>query len=64
MNWILELRKKLSIPHTLEELINDESQIKKMSIMAKEDPSTGGNPVELDVIDFEELYQNSFDGKL
>ena len=44
MNWILELRKKLSIPHTLKELINDESQIKKMSVMAKEDPSTGGNP--------------------
>jgi alcohol dehydrogenase len=64
MNWILELRKKLSIPHTLKELINDESQIKKMSIMAKEDPSTGGNPVELDVIDFEELYLNSFNGKL
>ena len=64
MNWILELRKKLSIPHTLKELINDESQIKKMSIMAKEDPSTGGNPVELDVIDFEELYHNSFNGKL
>ena len=35
-----------------------------MSVMAKEDPSTGGNPVELEVSDFEELYQNSFDGKL
>jgi len=64
MNWILELRIKLSIPHTLKELINDESQIKKMSIMAKEDPSTAGNPVKLEVSDFEELYRNSFHGTL
>ena len=64
MNWILDLREKLSIPHTLKELINDDSQIKKMSIMAKEDPSTGGNPVALEVSDFEELYQNSFNGRL
>ena len=64
MSWILELREKLSIPHTLKDLINDDSNFKKMSVMAKEDPSTGGNPVELEVSDFEELYQNSFDGKL
>ena len=64
MNWILELREKLSIPHTLKDLINDDSNFKKMSVMAKEDPSTGGNPVELEISDFEELYQNSFNGKL
>ena len=64
MSWILELREKLSIPHTLKDLINDDSNFKKMSVMAKEDPSTGGNPLELEVIDFEELYHNSFNGKL
>ena len=64
IEWVLELREKLSIPHTLKDLINDDSNFKKMSVMAKEDPSTGGNPVELEVSDFEELYQNSFDGKL
>ena len=64
MNWILELREKLSIPHTLKDLINDDSNFKKRSVMAKEDPSTGGNPVELEISDFEELYQNSFNGKL
>ena len=64
MNWILDLREKLSIPHTLKDLINDDSNFKKMSIMAKEDPSTEGNPVKLEISDFEELYHNSFKGKL
>ena len=64
MNWILELREKLSIPHTLKDLINDDSNFKKMSVMAKEDPSTGGNPAELGISDFEKLYQDSFYGKL
>ena len=64
MNWILDLREKLSIPHTLKDLINDDSNFKKMSIMAKEDPSTEGNPVKLEILDFEELYHNSFKGKL
>ena len=34
LNWILELRKTLNIPHTLKELINDEANFNKMSEMA------------------------------
>ncbi len=64
MAWILELRKKLSIPHTLEELIHDDSKFDEMSKMAKEDPSTGGNPILYEVSDFYNLYQNSFKGIL
>ena len=64
MDWILYLRKKLSIPHTLKELINDDTNLNKMSIMAKDDPSTGGNPIDLEIPDFEDLYKKSFDGIL
>ena len=64
MNWILDLRKQLSIPHTLKELINDDSKFAEMSKMAKDDPSTGGNPILLDVDDFLNLYSDSFDGIL
>ena len=56
--------KKLSIPHTLKELINDDTNLNKMSIMAKDDPSTGGNPIDLEIPDFEDLYKKSFDGIL
>ena len=64
MSWILDLRKQLSIPHTLAELIDDDSKFTEMSKMAKEDPSTGGNPIKLEVSDFFNLYQDSFKGTL
>ncbi len=64
MSWILDLRKKLSIPHTLKELIDDDSKFTEMSKMAKNDPSTGGNPIPFEVSDFLDLYQDSFKGIL
>ena len=64
MKWILDLREKLLIPHTLKELINDNSKFKQMSVMAKDDPSTGGNPIKLESADFLDLYINSYNGNL
>jgi len=64
MNWILYLRKELSIPHTLKELIQDDSKFEEMSKMAKNDPSTGGNPIPLEIKDFYNLYKDSFSGIL
>ena len=64
MNWILDLRNKLSIPHTLRELIEDDSKFEEMSKMAKDDPSTAGNPISLEVSDFYNLYKDSYTGKL
>ena len=64
MKWILDLREKLLIPHTLKELINDNSKFEKMSVMAKDDPSTGGNPIKLESADFLDLYINSYNGNL
>ena len=64
LDWILDLRKLLSIPHTLKELIDDNSNFEKMSIMALNDPSTSSNPIKLNENDFLKLYQDSFEGKL
>ena len=64
MKWILDLREKLLIPHTLNELINDNSKFEQMSVMAKDDPSTGGNPIKLESADFLDLYINSYNGNL
>ena len=64
LNWILELRKTLNIPHTLKELINDEANFNKMSEMAFNDPSTGSNPIALDKKDFLNLYEKSYNGTL
>ena len=64
LDWILDLRKSLSIPHTLKELIEDDSNFEKMSVMALNDPSTSSNPIKLNEKDFLKLYQNSYDGIL
>ena len=64
MKWILDIRKELEIPHTLKELINDNTKFDEMSKMALQDPSTGGNPISFNENDFLELYQNSYEGRL
>ena len=64
LEWILQLRKDLLIPHTLKELIEDDSKFNTMSKMALDDPSTGGNPTKLSQKDFEILYQNAYEGNL
>ena len=64
MNWILELRKSLDVPHTLKDLIGEDSKFETMSVMALNDPSTGSNPVELTKEDFLQLYKESFNGVL
>ena len=60
MSWLLHLRKELLIPHTLKELIQEDSKFEEMSKMAKDDPSTGGNPIPLEINDFYNLYKDSY----
>ena len=64
MNWILDLRKILEIPHTLKDLIGENINFEEISKMALNDPSTGGNPIALNQEDFIQLYKNAYDGKL
>ena len=65
LKWILDLRKKLNIPHKLSELIKEEDlELDRLSKMALNDPSTGGNPKKLTEKDMKILYQHSMSGKL
>ena len=65
LNWILDLRKKLKIPHTLSEVIDEKKiDLNKISKMALDDPSTSGNPKKLSLSDMRKLYENSLKGEL
>ena len=65
LNWILELRNELNIPHKLSEVINeDHFDLQLLSKMALEDPSTSTNPIKLHLEDMKKLYQQSFKGDL
>ena len=65
LKWILDLRKKLNIPHKLSEVIKEEDlELDRLTKMALTDPSTGGNPKKLTEKDMKILYQHSMTGKL
>ena len=63
LEWILDLRKQLLIPHTLKEL-NVKFDFDKLSKMALVDPSTPTNPIVLSQEDMKVLYLNSYEGNL
>ena len=65
IQWIIDLRKKLNIPHKLSEVISEKDlEIDKLSKLALEDPSTGGNPKKLTLDDMKIMYEYSMSGKL
>ena len=65
INWVLVLRKRLNIPHKLSEVIKEKDlQLDRLSKMALDDPSTGGNPKKLTEADMKIMYQYSMSGTL
>ena len=65
LNWVLELREELNIPHMLSEVISeDKFSLELLSKMALEDPSTATNPRKLSLDDMKKLYEHSMKGNL
>jgi alcohol dehydrogenase class IV len=65
IDWVVELRKDLKIPHKLSEVLDEKKfDLDKLSQMALDDPSTGGNPIKLSKSDMKIMYEHSLSGKL
>ena len=65
LDWILELRKDLNIPHALSEVISeDKFDLEMLSKMPLDDPSTATNPRLLNLEDMKKLYDHSMKGNL
>ena len=65
LQWILELRKELNIPHKLSEIVDvNKINLEQLSVMALEDPSTSTNPRTMSKDDMKALYEHSISGKL
>ena len=53
------------MPHKLSEVIDKKDlQLDRLSKMAMEDPSTGGNPKKLTETDMKTMYEHSMSGTL
>ena len=65
LEWILELRKELNIPHKLSDVIEtNKMNLDDFSKMALDDPSTSSNPKKLTINDMKVMYEHSISGKL
>jgi len=65
IQWIMNLRKEFNIPHKLSDVVDEEKiDLDKLSEMAFDDPSTGGNPKKLTKEDMKTMYQHSISGEL
>jgi alcohol dehydrogenase class IV len=64
LQWILELRQDIGIPHTLAGLNVDDARFDLMSEMAAKDPTADGNPRPLDAATCRQLYEQTLVGRL
>ena len=65
LEWILDLRKDLNIPHKLSDVMDCKNiNLDELSLMAFEDPSTEGNPKKINQKDLKEMYEKSISGNL
>ena len=64
LNWVLNFRSRLKIPHTLAEIDLNEDQAELMGELAHADPVAGGNPIALEVADYQQIYRNAVNGKI
>jgi alcohol dehydrogenase class IV len=64
MDFVLGLREELKIPHTLEELILDDSRFAELAKMAETDPTAGGNPIPLTAANCQQMFETAYAGRL
>lgn len=64
IGWVLGLRQRLGIPHTLAELGIDTRQADKVGRMAVADPSSGTNPVAFDADEYRGIFVAAVEGRL
>lgn len=64
MQWVLDLRREIGIPHTLSELGVKAEHLDRFSEMAAVDPTAGGNPVKAGVPEMRRMYDAAVAGRL
>jgi alcohol dehydrogenase class IV len=64
LNWTLEFRAALKIPHTLKDIGVDDARAAEIGAMAEKDPSAGGNPCPITANDLEAIFRAAVAGRL
>jgi alcohol dehydrogenase class IV len=64
LDWVMQLRRDLSVPHTLKDFGVDDNKFQLLSEMAPNDPTAGGNPIPIDASACRKLYEAAYAGKV
>ncbi|MFL5090798.1 MAG: iron-containing alcohol dehydrogenase, partial [Xanthobacteraceae bacterium] len=64
LDWMLELRADIGVPHTLVGLNIGDDQLDLIVAMALKDPTAGGNPVPLDKRAVRTIFRRALEGRL
>lgn len=64
LQWILKLREKLQIPHSLKEIGINSDLHREVGQRAFEDPSAAGNPLALNAEQYSEIFARAVNGEL
>ncbi|MCY1430798.1 1,3-propanediol dehydrogenase [compost metagenome] len=64
LDFVLELRAEIGVPHTLAELGVDDAQAELIAKMAVVDPSAGGNPRPLSEADTAAIFAAAMAGRI
>jgi alcohol dehydrogenase len=64
LDWILDLRRDLGVPHALTALDVDAGQLDRLAHMAEADPSASGNPLPFPAAAALQVLQAAMEGRL
>jgi alcohol dehydrogenase class IV len=64
MDWVLQLREEIEIPHTLKELGVGDDRLDELSEMAAVDPTAGGNPIPAGPAEMKAMFISAIEGRL
>ena len=64
LDWVLRLRERIAIPHSLHDLGIDESKCELVGQMAVADPTAATNPIALSADQYGELFSRAVKGNL
>jgi alcohol dehydrogenase class IV len=64
MDWVLGLREKFDMPHTLAAMGVDDARLDELSQMAAQDPTAGGNPVHAGTAEMKQMFVAAIEGRL
>jgi alcohol dehydrogenase len=64
LDFVLELRRRIGVPHTLDGLGVDDDKAEIIAAMAPDDPTAGGNPVPLTRTSALRIFSDAMEGRL